>query len=93
MSQLRSVLHTLEIELGIEGLSKAELDVLSAVVKIANGNESYDFSTSQVLEHPLVKHLGRSTIYRSIASLEERGFFVVSRRGYNADYRIDLSEC
>lgn len=90
MSQLRSVLRTLELDLDIADLSKAELDVLSAAIQISGKNTRAVVATTQIANHPLVQQLGKSTIYRSISSLENRGFLVVKKSGYNAEYSLNL---
>lgn len=90
MAQLRSVVRTLEMELGLEHLSKAELDVLCAVIQIANADARNTAITTQILDHPLVKQIGRSTVYRTITTLEELGFLAVIKRGHNAEYALNL---
>lgn len=92
MAQLRSVLRTLELELGLADLSKGEMDVLAAAIQIANSSKNNVASAPQILDHALVQQLGRSTIYRSITSLEERGFLVTSKPGHNSEYSLNLSK-
>ncbi|HKL46960.1 MAG TPA: hypothetical protein VJ906_12055 [Roseovarius sp.] len=90
MSQLRLVLRTLELDLDIENLSNAELDVLSAAIQISDASPVSLVASTQILEHELVQQLGKSTIYRSLASLEDRGFLVPRKSGYNAEYSLNL---
>jgi len=90
LAQLRSVARTLEMEMGLENLSKADLDVLCAIIQISNADARNTATTTQILDHPLVQQIGRSTVYRTITTLEELRSLTVIKRGHNAEYALNL---
>lgn len=90
MSRLRSVLRTIENDLNIVQLTDSELDVLAAAIQYSDTATRNVVILSKIVDHPLVKHLAKSTMYRSIASLEDRGLLVPIKSGYNTEYTLNL---
>lgn len=84
LSHLRVVSRGLEVDLGIGVLSLVELDVLCAAVQLSTRRSI--FTSPEMLDHPLVKAYGRTTVYRAIAKLEARGFLVVEPVGSTNHY-------
>ena len=87
-AKLHLVLRELQSDLGIDDLSKPELDVLSVAIQLAKGEAT--FSSSEIVGHPLSQQYGRATVYRAISSLEDRGFFAPERTGAKHSYTLDL---
>lgn len=86
MSHLRVVLRTLEEDVGVSDFSAIELDVLSAALQLSLVRRK--FSAPEILEHPLVKAAGRTTVYRSISSLESRGYLIPETNGAKQLYTV-----
>lgn len=87
MARLRIALRTLESDLGMDGLSSAELDALAATVQLSEA-QTY-FKAAELAKHPLLNQISRASKYRVIHSLEERGLLKQVR--HNGHKRYVLS--
>lgn len=70
---LRTILHSMERDLGLDGLSKVELDVLlvarSLTKKLGDVVTSHD-----IRHHTMIEPIAQATFHRALRSLVDRGF-------------------
>ncbi|MBF9035407.1 hypothetical protein HKCCE2091_14265 [Rhodobacterales bacterium HKCCE2091] len=80
LAHLRDVLHEMEQNLGFEGLTRKERDILLAFYANASLSEDFGFvsSTDRVRSHPTLESVSQPTFHRALRRLLERG--MVERR-------------
>lgn len=75
LAHLRDVLHQMEENLGFEGLTRKERDILLAFYANATPDETFGFvsSTDRVRAHPTLESVSQPTFHRALRRLIERG--------------------
>jgi DNA-binding MarR family transcriptional regulator len=73
LAQLRSLLDTMEIELGLSGLSRNERDVLLAFYSETNP-ETGLCSSEKARSHPTMRNLSQPTFHRVLRRLVAEGY-------------------
>lgn len=73
LCNLRSLLRTMEHDLGLDDLSSTELDIFLAAQCIDEGNGS-TITTNELRTHELVSHFPPATYHRGLRALVERGY-------------------
>ena len=80
LAQLNVLVKSVEVDLGISDVSPSEKAVLSAVSLLARSSE-VEVSVQNLLEHELVKHIPKPTVYRALKSLVGEGLLEKVRFG------------
>ncbi|MBF9028904.1 hypothetical protein HKCCE3408_00730 [Rhodobacterales bacterium HKCCE3408] len=75
LAHLRDVLHQMEENLGFEGLTRKERDILLAFYANAAVYEEFGYvsSTDRVRAHPTLESVSQPTFHRALRRLLERG--------------------
>ncbi|MEM9320316.1 MAG: hypothetical protein AAGA70_15135 [Pseudomonadota bacterium] len=75
LAHLRDVLHQMEENLGFEGLTRKERDILLAFYANATQDEKFGLvsSTDRVRAHPTLESVSQPTFHRALRRLLERG--------------------
>ena len=71
--ELRNMLHQMELDLGLGGLSRAERDVFLAA-HMQTSALGVPVETDQIRGHSLTNSLSPATYHRALRSLVEQGF-------------------
>lgn len=79
LAQLRMVMRELEVDLNVVDFTSTELDVLSISIQLAKTGR--EFSSSDIVAHPMLEKSARATVYRAINSLESLGVLVHNQNG------------
>lgn len=81
LAHLRDVLHEMEENLGFEGLTRKERDILLAFYANASDFEDFGYvsSTDRVRAHPTLESVSQPTFHRALRRLLDRG--LVERPG------------
>ena len=74
LASLRSALHLMERDLGLDDLSGTQRDVYYAANLLSD--ECGEFTTSQLHEHALTKDISRPTFFRILKSLLQKRLIV-----------------
>lgn len=73
MCNLRTLMRSMELELGLEDLSAAELDVFLAAQSIGSDEDAV-ITTTELRSHDLVSVFPPATYHRALRALVERGY-------------------
>lgn len=73
LCNLRSLLRSMERDLGLDDLSTAELDVFLAAQSICEDEDSI-VTSNQLRNHQLVSLFPPATYHRALRALVERGY-------------------
>jgi hypothetical protein len=74
MAALRNLLAEMEADLGLHELSGAQRDILYAASLMASKSEQVTSASLQ--QHPLLKNMTRSTLFRCLKALSDAGFLI-----------------
>jgi len=84
LSQLRRLMFAVESELGIQGFSECEKNI----VAIISGQDEKLFTTSDICSDELMQGHSRPTIFRSISNLIDRGLIERIGQSKSGVYRV-----
>lgn len=75
LAHLRDVLHQMEEQLGFEGLTRKERDILLAFYANSTNDDTFGLvsSTDRVRAHPTLESVSQPTFHRALRRLLERG--------------------
>jgi len=81
LSKLRDLVHSMECDLGLEGLSATERDVLLAIHAHAKPDPSGRMvcHTEEIRKHPTLRRVSQPTFHRTLRHLFERGLIEKGR--------------
>lgn len=83
------MLHDMEKDLGLDGLTKAEKSILSAIKTIQSSTEADAFvSSADIQKHSLCVGLPAPTFFRALAALLERKMIVLPEGRAKGLYRL-----
>jgi predicted HTH transcriptional regulator len=85
LSQLRRLMQSIESDLGIETFSECEKNLIAV---ISDQNNEKLFTSSEITTDELLRNHSRPTIFRSIASLIDRGLIERVGQSKSGVYRI-----
>ena len=85
LSQLRRLLQSIELELGIEDFSECERNIIAVMT---DQSDEKIFTTADISMDELLRNHSRPTIFRSIASLIDRGLIERIGQTKSGVYRI-----
>ena len=85
ISQLRRLLLKIESDIGIERFSECERNIIAV---ISDQNNDKLFTTADLSSDELLQNHSRPTIFRSIASLIDRGMIERIGQSKSGVYRI-----
>ena len=74
LAALRHLLHEMEQELGLDGLSPVQRDVLYAAHLLSANSDT--FSTAQLRRHAMVLNVPKPTFFRVLKTLQENGYII-----------------
>lgn len=73
LGNLRSLLRSMERDLGLDDLSPVELDVFLAAQNVASEEDAL-LTTTKLRSHELVRDFPPATYHRALKSLVQRGY-------------------
>ena len=85
LCQLRRLLHKIESEIGIDSFSECERTIIAV---ISDQNNEKLFTTADLSTDELLRNHSRPTLFRSIASLIDRGMIERVGQSKSGVYRI-----
>ena len=74
LARLRLAAKEMAADIGLSDLNSVELDVFSAALDLHADRDG--FSAADLLQHTATQNLSRATLYRTVQSLRQRGFFM-----------------
>lgn len=85
LSQLRRLMHSIEVDLGIKEFSVCEKDIIAVFTD--HGSKQF-FTTADISNDAMMKGHSRPTVFRALASLIDRGLIERVGQAKSGVYRI-----
>lgn len=86
LAALRDMLWRMEVEVGLEALTRQQKDVYYAACLAADGQKIVQ--SDDIREHPMLSPITRPTFYRALKELVEQGFLVSASSRRDGQYKI-----
>ena len=83
---LRKLMLGMEAELGIAQLSQVEIDILCAASECANEDRVFD--AADVMEHPILAGVSKSSYHRAFNKLKDEKYFVADDGFVRRHYKL-----
>lgn len=83
---LRKLMLGMEAELGLAQLSQIEIDILCAASDCANEDRVFD--AADVMVHPILAGVPKSTYHRAFSRLKDEEFFLLQAGFERRHYRL-----
>lgn len=74
--QVKKLLMLMEADLGFDNLKQDERDLLAAILDIQEDDASFESDTLKA--HDLVRRLSNATFFRTLRSLQDKGYIIKS---------------
>ena len=92
LAQVLTMLSELEDDLGLRGLLPLERDILAVIGSKYEAGETV-VRTEQIMTHPLLKGVARSSLHRALRALMERNLIAYATGYKSGRYVIRNSRC
>lgn len=86
LAALRSMLWSMEVEVGLEGLTQHQKDVYYAARLTAD--EDLLVQSDTIRHHPMIAQMARPTFYRALKDLLDKEFLSAASNRKDGKYRI-----